>query len=89
LRVNAWHHVVVTVDGGPKIVTFVIDGALNDGGPVRQYGWGRFRPELSDVIGRSRAVLAKPLLGQLKSFRVYNRYLRTSEAVGNFRAERP
>jgi hypothetical protein len=44
---------------------------------------------LSDVNGRSRAVLAKPLLGQLKNFRLYNRYLRTSEAVGNFRAERP
>jgi len=41
LKVNALQHVVVTVDGGPKIVTFIIDGALNDGGPVRQYGWGR------------------------------------------------
>jgi len=79
---------VVTVDGGPKIVTFVVDGELNDGGPVRQYG-RRFRPELSDVNGSSRAVLAKPLLGQLKNFRLYNRYLRTSEAVDNFRAERP
>jgi hypothetical protein len=89
LKVNAWQHVVVTVDGGPKIVTFVVDGALNDGGPLRQYGWGRFKPELSDVNGSPRGVLAKHLLGELKSFRVYNRYLRTSEAVGNFRAERP
>ena len=56
---------------------------------MRQYGWGRFKPELSDVNGSSRGVLAKHLLGELKSFRVYNRYLRTSEAVGNFRAERP
>ena len=80
---------VVTVDGGPKIVTFVIDGALNDGGPVRQYGWGRFKPQLSDVNGSPRAVLAKPLLGEFRNLRLYNRYLRTSEAVGNFHAERP
>ena len=66
LKINTWQHVVVTVDGGPKIVTFVIDGTLNDGGPVRQYGWGRFKPELSDVNGSPRAVLAKPLLGELK-----------------------
>jgi hypothetical protein len=89
LKVNTWQHVVVTVDGGPKIVTFVIDGQVNDGGPVRQYGWGRFKPEMSDVNGSPRSVLAKHLLGEIKSFRVYNRYLRTSEAVGNFRAERP
>src|SRR5262245_29575123 len=88
LKINAWHHVVATVDGGPKLVTFVIDGALNDGGPVRQFGWGRFKPELSDVNGSSRAVLAKSLLGELKNFRIYNRHLRTSEAVGNFRADR-
>ena len=66
----------------------MIDGRLNDGGPVRQYGWGRLNPELDDVNGSSRAVLAKHLLGELEGFRVYNRYLRTSEAVGNFRAGR-
>jgi hypothetical protein len=89
LRINAWHHIVAIVDGGPKIMTFVIDGVLNDGGPVRQYGWGRFGGELSNVNGTSKAVLAQNLLGQLKSFRLYNRYLRTSEAVGNFLAEKP
>lgn len=88
LKVNGWQHVVVTIDGGPKIITFVIDGILNDGSSVRQYGWGRFRPEVSEVSGSPRAILAKPLLGQLKSFRLYSRALRTSEAVGNFRAER-
>jgi hypothetical protein len=76
------------VDTGPPNCSAMIDGALNDSGPVRQFGWGRFGLELGDVNGNSRAVLAKPLLGQLKEFRLYDRCLRTSEAVGNFRAER-
>ena len=86
LKVNAWQHVAVSVDGGPKIITFVIDGVLNDGGATRQYGWGRFPPELDDVNGRRRTALAPKLFGELKALRIYDRYLRTSEAVGNFRA---
>jgi len=47
-------HIVAIVDG-PKIVTFVIDGKLCDGGEILR-------------------------------LRMYNRYLRTSEAVAAFRA---
>ncbi|MCX8036798.1 MAG: exo-alpha-sialidase [Candidatus Sumerlaeia bacterium] len=38
------HHIVVIVDGGPKVILFVVDGILCDGGddPNRKYGWGRF-----------------------------------------------
>jgi hypothetical protein len=43
------HHVVVTVDGGPKIITFVVDGVLNDGGAFRPKGWHRFAPELREL----------------------------------------
>lgn len=89
LRVDAWQHVVAIADGGPKLITFVVDGVLNDGGAVRQYGWGRFPPELGDVHGAAEVALAPKLLGTLGSLRVYDRYLRTSEAVGNFRAGRP
>ncbi len=44
LRNASAHHVVVIVDGGPKVIMFVIDGVLCDGGddPNRKYGWGRF-----------------------------------------------
>lgn len=87
LRVDAWQHVVAIVDGGPKLITFVVDGVLNDGGAVRQYGWGRFPAALGDVNGASEVTLAPSLLGDLGALRVYDRSLRTSEAVGNFRAE--
>ncbi len=86
LRVNHWQHAAIIVDGGPKIICFVVDGVFNDGGPVRQYGWGRFHPDTADVNGLSRVRLGPEMMGSLQSFRVYDRPLRTSEAVGNYRA---
>ena len=88
LRVGAWQHVAVIVDGGPRLVTWLIDGVLNDGGAVRQFGWGRFPALLRDVNGARSAKLAPVLYGEMGKLRVYARYLRTSEAVGNFRAGR-
>lgn len=75
-------HLVVTVDGGPKIITFVVDGVLCDGGEERQFGWGRFSPHLRAPNGAEQMKRA-PGVGSL---RIYRRALRTSEAVGNFRA---
>src|SRR5262249_42881011 len=71
--------------GGPKLIMFVVDGVLNDGGAVRQYGWGRFPADLGDVNGLERVRLAPTLLGRLRTVRVYDRALRVSEAVGNHR----
>lgn len=39
-------HLLVRVDNGPKIITFMIDGKFNDGGAARQFGWGRYSPNL-------------------------------------------
>ncbi len=86
LKVGAWQHVAFVVDGGPKIITVMVDGVLNDGGPVREYGWGRFQPDLHDVNGAAAARAAAGLFGELKLLRIYDRYLRTSELMGNWRA---
>jgi hypothetical protein len=75
------HHLVTIVDGGPKIITFVVDGKLCDGGNFRQFGWGRFNPHLRHVSGSSTLSVHSAV----QSLRIYNRYLRTSEAIGNFR----
>jgi len=88
LTPGVWHHIVAIVDGGPKIVTWVVDGVLCDGGEKRQYGWTRFPAALGDVSGRKEVSLAPMLNGRIGGLRLYNRYLRTSEAVGNFRAGR-
>lgn len=87
LKVNAWKSVTVIVDGGPKLITFVVDGVVCDGDAARQYGWGRFKAELQDVNGLRQITLAPHLWGELQALRVYDRPLRVSEAIGNFRAE--
>jgi len=76
------HHLVVSVDGGPKIITFVVDGKLCDGGEARQFGWGRFSPHLRTPDGSGALRLAPAV----KTTRLYGRYLRTSEAISNYRA---
>ncbi|UCD29927.1 MAG: exo-alpha-sialidase, partial [Planctomycetota bacterium] len=86
LKPNQLHHVVIMVDGGPKIITFVVDGLLCDGGKYRQYGWGRFGNDLQDVNGSNRISITPAFKGELKMLRIYGRYLRTSEAIGNYLA---
>ncbi|MBE7504457.1 MAG: hypothetical protein HS113_30030 [Verrucomicrobiales bacterium] len=75
-------HVVIIVDGGPKIITFVVNGVLGDGGEDRQFGWGRFSPTLRAPNGGGTATLSPAV----RSLRLYHRALRTSEAVGNHAA---
>ena len=87
IKAGQLHHVVCIVDGGPKIITFVVDGVLCDGSAHRQYGWGRFPADLGDVSGRDRIPTALP--DSVASLRIYGRALRTSEAVANCHAGTP
>ena len=81
LQPNTLHHIAVILDAGPKIITFVVDGALCDGGTGRQYGWARY-PDALALVVPSRLKIAPAV----RHLRVYGRYLRTSEAIANFRA---
>jgi hypothetical protein len=83
LTAGADHHVGVVVDGGPKIVTFVIDGKLNDGGTERQFGWTRFSPNLRNANGARTLQVGR----KVQRLRVYGRALRTSEVIANFRSK--
>ncbi|MDQ1257743.1 MAG: LamGL protein, partial [Candidatus Hydrogenedentes bacterium] len=82
LQPGQLHHVGITVDGGPKIVTFIVDGVLCDGGDLRQFGWGRFSPTLRAPNGADTLRIAPAV----RSLRLYTRALRTSEMAGNYRA---
>jgi len=86
LKCEALHHIVVIVDGPAKVISFVVDGVLNDGGTERPFGFGRFNPTFKDISGSSELKIAPSLRGQLKHVRLYNRALLTTEAIGNFRA---
>jgi hypothetical protein len=87
LTTNQTHHVGIVVDGGPRIISFVVDGLVCDGGTERQHGWGRFSAGLSDVSGATEAKIAPLPRGQLLSLRIYDRYLRHAELIANFNAE--
>ncbi len=88
LKANRLQHVAVIVDGRADIVSYVINGQLNDGGDVRQYGWGRFSAKLNNVNGTAKATIAPALYhdGKISKLRIYNRYLLTSEVIGNYQA---
>lgn len=80
------HYISVIVDGGPKIIAFVVDGILNDGGDTRQFGWGRFNPYLQSVSGAKQLIVGKEINGIIKNVCIYNRAITISEAIGNYKS---
>lgn len=80
------HHVVAIVDAGPRLISFVVDGLLCDGGPRGNCGWTRYDAALGDISGSGKLKIAPSFTGELSRLRVYRRYLRTSEAIANFHA---
>ena len=71
------HPVVIVIDGGPRIVSFIIDGRFDDGGDCRPFGWGRFSPLLRHISGAPEVRIGKGIL----RLALYGRALRTWEAV--------
>ena len=86
LSVGKEHHLTVIVDGGPKVISYVVDGVLCDGGERREFGYGRFSPAFRNINGAETLQIAPSLHGELRQLRIYDRYLRVSEALGNYRA---
>jgi len=86
LKAGQLHHIVANVDASPKIITFVIDGKLCDGGQTRQFGWGRFDADWRPAGLGGLLQIAPEFGGRIRHLRTYNRSLRTSESVGNYRA---
>ncbi len=95
------YHVVIIVDGGPKLILFVANGVLCDGGEARQFGWGRYSPHLREANatatllgwGHHEPELTDELAGRVrldprvKVARVFGRALRVSEAVSLYREQ--
>jgi hypothetical protein len=86
LNTGNLQHVTFIVDGAPDIISVVVNGQLCNGGVARDYGWTRFSQDIRDVNSGKPWKLAANMHGQIKNIKVYNRYLRTSEAVSNYRA---
>lgn len=75
------NHIAIIVDGGPKIIYFVINGIFNDGGK-RQFGWGRFNPNTIHLNGGGEIEISN----KVKVLRIYDRALMTVETIANFRS---
>ena len=86
IRPGELHHLAIVFDGGPKILTFVVDGRVQDGGDSRQFGWCRFSPFLRGLTGADIARVAGSVTGTVPVARIYNRALMNTECIGNFRA---
>ena len=84
LQAGKNHYVSIIVDGGPKIIAFVVDGIFNDGGDDRPFGWGRFNPYLRSASGAAELEIGKDIKGTINKVSVYNRALTISEAIGNY-----
>lgn len=80
---GAAHVVAFAVDGGPKVVSVVVDDHLDDGGEQAPQGWA-FVPSGLGEIGGSR-VRFRPA-GRLMRFALFDRALLTSEAIGTARS---
>jgi hypothetical protein len=88
LKPNQSHYVSVIVDGGPRIIAFVVDGVLNDGGETRQFGWGRFNPFLQSVSEAKMVEIGHEVKGEVNQVSIYDRAIKVSEAIGNYHANR-
>jgi hypothetical protein len=76
----------VTVDNGPRIIQFVVDGTVCNGRDIRQYGWGRFTTDMKDFTFdtlETGRLIVRTERGQLKNLRIYNRPLMNTEIIGN------
>jgi hypothetical protein len=77
------HVVAFVVDGGPKVVSVVVDEHLDDGGEQAPQGWA-FVPSGLGEIGGSRVQLRRA--GRLMRFSLYDRALLICEAIGAARS---
>lgn len=86
IKAKELNHIVINVDAKAKILTFVINGDLWDGGD-RPFGYARFNPYMWDVNGEEEVSFEADSKGLIRTFRIYNRCLFISEAIGNYRSE--
>jgi hypothetical protein len=75
----------IIIDGGPKLIVFVINGVLCDGGDERQFGWGRYNPNLREIKGAAEAEVD----ACVTEIALYDRALLVSELIGNSRRYLP
>lgn len=77
-------HVAFIIDGGPCIMTTVVNGKFCDGGRMRHKGWCWFDAGFKQ-LDMLNEICLNNLKGGVVKMCIYNRYLTTTEAIGNYR----
>ena len=91
LAASGRHHVAVVVDGGPRMVSWLVDGHLCDGGPLHDpagasAGWVLFSPLLGNVGGSPTSPSVAVVSAAVAEGRLYSTALLTTQCIGNWRA---
>jgi len=84
------HSIAVTVDHGPRIIQFMIDGTLSNGRDLRQFGWGRYTADMKDfqfhtIETQHMAGESVNITSKITNLSLYNRSLLNTELIGNHR----
>jgi hypothetical protein len=81
------HVVCFLVDGGPKVVSVVVDERLDDGGARARQGWAFFDRGLGEV-GGAEVTIGRPGQPVVRRLLVHDRALLVSEAIAAARVLR-
>jgi len=71
------NEIAVVIDGGPKIVSYIINGSFCDGDANLQFGWSRFSPHLRDMNGQSRLTIHP----EVRNLKIFDKALMTTEIL--------
>ncbi len=74
-------HAAFIADFSAGVVSVILDGRFCDGGSAREQGWGRLPSDMRAVKGAFQAEISP----KVSLLRLYDRPLRTSEAVAAWR----
>lgn len=85
------HCISVTVDNGPRIIQFVINGTVNNGRDVRLFGWGRYIVNMKNFHFNTIEMhkMAKDEVyidSKITNLRIYSQPLMNTEIIGNHRS---
>lgn len=84
------HHISIIIDGGPRVICFVVDGIFCDGGDDTQFGWGRFSRDLEHINTEDTMVIGRrrdgcyPFSGTIRKVSFYGDAFLTAESLWSY-----
>jgi len=80
---NSLNHIAIIIDGGPKVISFILNGKFSIGDDGRNFGWGRFSPNMLHCNGANTCITDETI----ERLYIYDKTLMVSELVCKMKAE--